>query len=146
VFEIDKYDNLGTLNQNIGLRAVIVQIFEPRFFTVCPACNKKVSEVGECEKHGKVVGEKRALLSMVVDDGTETIRGVLFSEQIEKIMTKEEIESSELFLKKRDELLGKEMIISGMARKNKLYDNLEIFVDDLQEVKVDELIAKLEGK
>lgn len=133
-------------NQNIAIRAIVVQIFEPRFFTVCPGCGKKVSESGECVEHGKVAGEKRALLSLVLDDGTETIRGVLFSEQIEKIMNKEEIESSELFLKKRDELLGKEMIISGQVRKNKIYDNLELFVNDLQETNVDEVIAKLEEK
>ena len=130
-------------NQNITLRAIIVQMFEPRFFTVCPGCNKKVSETGECAEHGKVVGEKRALLSMVIDDGTETIRAVLFSKQIEKIMVKEELEG-ESFLKKREELLGKEMLISGQVRKNKLYDNLELFVEELKEVDVDELIAKLE--
>tara|TARA_Y100000310_G_scaffold261097_1_gene270301 strand:+ start:19 stop:954 length:936 start_codon:yes stop_codon:yes gene_type:complete len=133
-------------NQNIAIRAVIVQMFEPKFFSVCPSCNKKVSETGECEKHGKVTAEKRALISLVLDDGTETIRGVMFSDQIEKIMTKEEIESSELFLKKRDELLGKEIIVAGQVRKNKLFDNLEIFVQDFKEIEVDDLIAKLETK
>lgn len=132
-------------NQNISIRAVVVQIFEPRFFTVCPGCGKKINETGECEEHGKVVGEKRALLSLVLDDGTEAIRGVLFSEQIEKIMDKEELEG-ELFLKKRDELLGKEMIVSGQVRKNKLYDNLELFVEELKEADVDELIARLESR
>ena len=133
-------------NQNIGVRAVIVQIFEPRFFTVCPACNKKVSEIGECEEHGKVAGEKRALLSMVLDDGTETIRAVLFSEQLVKIISVEEIESIELFLKKREELLGKEMLFSGQVRQNKVYENLEIFVQDLKDADIDEVIAGLEKK
>lgn len=130
-------------NQNASIRAIIVQIFEPRFFSVCPACSKKVSETGECQEHGKVAGEKRALLSLVLDDGSETLRAVLFSEQIGKLMAKEELEG-EGFEKKRSELLGKEMFFSGQVRKNKIYDNLEIFIDDAKEVSIDELIARLE--
>lgn len=130
--------------EQANLRAVVVQLFEPRAFSVCPACSKKVSETGECSEHGKVTGEKRFLLSLVLDDGTETIRAVLFSEQIEKLLSKEEIENSELFMKKREELLGKEMIFSGQARKSKIYDNLEFFVSDAVEVDIEKLIAELE--
>ena len=131
--------------ETIGIRAFIVRVFEPRFFTVCPSCGKKVSEAGECEEHGKVSGVKRALLSLVLDDGTETIRAVLFSEQIEKMMSKEDLEP-EAFEGKRKELLGKEMFFSGQVRKNKIYDNTELFVQDSKDVEIDELIAKLEKK
>ena len=138
--------DIGSLKQGetVGLRAFVVQIFEPRFFTVCPACNKKVSETNECQQHGKVVGEKRALLSLVLDDGSETMRAVLFSEQITKIINKEELENSEMFTKKRKEILGKELMISGQVRKNQLYDNLEFFVQDVGDVDVDKLIERLE--
>jgi len=129
--------------ERVGIRAFIVQIFDPRFFSVCPACGKKISEIGECQEHGKVTGDKRALLSLVLDDGTETIRVVFFSEQIDKILNKEELEG-ELFLKKRTELLGKEMFFSGQVRKNRIYDNLEFFVSDTQEIEIDKLIEKLE--
>ncbi len=133
--------------ENVQIRAVIVQMFEPRFFTVCPACGKKMGgggEIGECQEHGKVVGEKRALLSLVLDDGTETIRAVLFSEQIEKLISKEELENSDLFIKKREEILGKEMFFLGQVRKNRIYDNLEFFVADIKEVDIDKLIEELE--
>ena len=122
---------------------MIVQLFEPRFFVVCPACSKKLNELGECEEHGKVAGERRALLSFVLDDGSETIRAVLFSEQIEKVMNKEELEG-EAFIKKRLDLLGKEMFFSGQARKSQIYDNLEFFVSDAQEIDIGKLIEKLE--
>ncbi len=131
--------------ETAAIRAVIVQMFEPRFFQVCPACSKKVSELGECSEHGKVAGEKRALLSLVLDDGTETIRAVLFSEQIAKLINKEELEG-EVFIKKRLELLGKEMFFSGQARKSRIYDNLEFFVQDANEIDIDKLIAELEKK
>lgn len=131
--------------QTASVRAVIVQIFEPRFFNVCPACNKKISEDSECAEHGKVVGERRALLSLILDDGAETIRGVLFSEQIEKITGEKGIEG-ENFENKKKELLGKEMFFSGQIRRNKIYDNLELFVQDAREVDINELIEKLEKR
>ncbi len=130
--------------ENAGTRAFIVQMFEPRFFTLCPMCKKKVSENGECAQHGKVTGDKKALLSIVIDDGTESIRAVMFSEQIEKIIPKEELEGN--FTKKRQELLGKEMIFTGQIRRNQIYDNLEFFVNDWKETNIDDLIEQLEKK
>ncbi|MDP3027270.1 MAG: OB-fold nucleic acid binding domain-containing protein [Nanoarchaeota archaeon] len=140
-------NNISELKQgeNVGVRAFIVQMFEPRFFNVCPACNKKLNELGGCEEHGKVAGERRALLSLVLDDGTETIRAVFFSEQIGKVMDREELEG-EVFIKKRIEMLGKEMFFSGQARKSQIYDNLEFFVSDSQEIDIDKLIEKLEKR
>ena len=67
-------------NDSVTTRAFIVNMFEPKFFEVCPECRKKVSETGECNEHGKVVPEKRSLLSLVIDDGTENIRATIFSE------------------------------------------------------------------
>src|SRR3989344_9157771 len=65
--------------QFLKSRGVVVQIFEPRYFEVCPECGKRVLE-GECKIHGSVQGKKRALLNVVLDDGSETIRSVLFGE------------------------------------------------------------------
>ena len=131
--------------ENAQVRAIVVQMFEPRFFQVCPACSKKVSELSECSEHGKVVGERRALLNLVLDDGTENIRAVLFSEQLAKIMDKDELEG-ESFIKKRLEFLGKEMFFSGQVRKNQVFDNLELSVSDVGEVDIDKLIAELEKR
>jgi replication factor A1 len=128
------------------IRAVIVQAFNPRIFYSCPACGKKVSEAGECPEHGKVNGEKKAILNFILDDGTGTIRAVLFSEQIEKIMPKQEVDDIEKLQEKRQELLGKEMLFFGRIRQNKIFDNLEIYVEDIKEVDIDKLIAQLENK
>jgi len=129
--------------ENAAIRAIIVQMFEPRFFTVCPACGKKVSDAGECQQHGKVTGEKRALVSIVLDDGTETMRAVLFTGQIEKLLPKEDLET-ERFIKKREELLGNEMMFAGQVRKNQMFENLELFISDLGKIDIDQLIEKLE--
>jgi len=131
-------------NDNVSARAIIVQIFEPRFFEICPECRKKVSELGECATHGKVSPEKRALLNFVIDDGTESIRAVMFSDQLEKIMNLNELEDSEKFAAKKKDFLGKEMIIEGNVRKNQLYGNKEFIISGLSEVNLDELIVELE--
>jgi len=128
-------------NDNIKTRAFIVQVFEPRFFEVCPECKKRVVN-SECEQHGKVVHEKRVLLNFVLDDGTETIRSVLFNEQLENLGMKTEDTNS--FMDKREELLGKELFFSGNVRKNKLFNNIEFYINSIKEVNIDELIKELE--
>ena len=131
-------------NDNALTRAFVVNIFEPRFFEVCPECGKKVSELGECPEHGKVVPKKRVLLNFVIDDGSDSIRAVVFSEQIEKLISMKELENPEIFAVKKQDLLGKELVISGQVRRNRMFNNNELIVDNFNEVDLDNLIEKLE--
>ena len=133
------------VNDNVSTRAFIVQMFEPKFFYVCPACRKKASEGGECVTHGKVVPEKRALLNFVVDDGTGSIRSIVFSEQLSKIISKEELETPELFSMKKQDYLGKEVLISGQVKRNAVYNNDEFVVSSIEEIDLDKLIEELEA-
>ncbi|MGV8152389.1 MAG: hypothetical protein ACP5OG_04860 [Candidatus Nanoarchaeia archaeon] len=131
------------VNDNASARAVIVQIFEPRFFTICPECKKKVSELGECLTHGKVAPEKRALLNFVIDDGSATIRSVIFSEQLSKLIGDDFLDSEKFAIKKAD-LLGKEVIVSGQVRRNQMFNNEEFIVSNIAEINLDNLIEELE--
>ena len=156
----EKIDNVKTerdffeksiANFSIGgafkTRAFIVQVFEPRFFEVCPQCGKKVindAEGAKCEAHGKVIPEKRALLSVILDDGTENIRAVMFSEQIDMLgLKKEEIEP-DVWPDKRQQVFGKEAYFAGTVRQNKLFNNPEFFISDIKEIELDKLIETLE--
>ncbi len=135
-------------SDNAKFRAFIVQSFGPRIFEVCPECRKKAIQDGDgfsCEQHGKVVPQRRALLNLVLDDGTETLRAVIFSDNFGKIGITdwEEGETEKLFIQ-RQELLGKEMFFSGDIRNNKFFNNLELIVDGIEEVDMDSLIAQLE--
>ncbi len=143
--KILKEKSISELRQGdaVSVRAFIVQTFEPRFFEVCPECRKKTLD-GVCDSHGKVSPEKRALLNMVIDDGTETMRGVFFSEPISKLGLTN-LESTEGFLKEKENLLGKEMIFSGNVRMNKFFNNIEFIVDNVEEIDIDKLIEKLEN-
>ncbi len=138
--------NIGSfgVNDNVSTRGFVVQMFEPKFFYVCPACKKKASESGDCVEHGKVVPEKRALLNFVLDDGTGNIRSIIFSEQLEKIMGKEELETPELFAMKKQDFLGKEIIVTGQVKRNNVYNNDEFVVASMEEINLDNLIGELE--
>lgn len=146
--KIVKEKNISDLkiSSNVSVRAFIVQIFDPRFFNVCIECKKKVTPEGEgfvCSEHGKVVNEKKALINIVLDDGTETIRAVLFHERISDLGISDLEDTENLNLKKQ-ELLGKEMLFTGSVRMNKFFDNHEFIVDGIKETNIDELIEKLE--
>lgn len=139
---------LGSIKagQSIRLRAVIVQLFEPRYFEVCPECKKRALE-GECKIHGKVEPLKRALLSIVLDDGNSTIRSVVFSENINRLgFTDEEIFSLDKFAEKKNYLLGEERIFYGGVRNNVLYNTTEFNIERLEGVDIDSLVKELEAK
>ena len=136
------------IGDSSSVRAFVVQAFEPRFFNVCFECKKKVLPEGDgfvCAEHGKVAPEKRALINIVLDDGTESIRSVLFHETLPKIGITE-LEDSERLVNQREDLLGKEMIFSGNVRNNKFFNNPEFIIDEVLEVDLDELIGNLESK
>jgi len=140
----EKLINDFRVGESVKTRAFVVQAFEPRFFYVCPECNGKVIDTGDgsiCEKHGRIVPSKRALLSLVIDDGTASIRAILFSENIEKLLKAEELEN---FGNAKDKLLGEEMIFSGNVRQNKMFNNPELFISDLEKIDLDKTIDALE--
>ena len=93
-----------SLGGNFKTRAVVVQVFEPKFFEVCPECKSRVLNGVDgyvCQKHGKVMPEKRVLISIVLDDGSSSMRAILFTEQIEKLGFKQEDLQPEIFFEKR---------------------------------------------
>jgi replication factor A1 len=128
----------------VSTRAFIVQVFDPRFFEVCPECKKKVID-SSCEAHGKVIPEKRALINLVIDDGTETMRTVLFHDNLSALGLTGLNEPS-LLIQQRENLLGKEMVFSGNVRMNKFFNNPEFIIDGVQEINFDELIENLEKR
>jgi replication factor A1 len=133
--------------ENIRVRGTIVQVFSPKFFNVCPECNRRVAQVPEgysCETHGVIVPKERAILNLVLDDGTDSIRVVLFSDQIVKIVSEEELKLPEKFLIFKDLNMGSEFFISGNIRKNSFFNNIELIAEDIEKVDVENLIVNLE--
>jgi len=134
-------------SDNAKVRAFIAQSFEPRFFYVCPSCKKKATPEGEgfiCAEHGKVPAEKRALLNVILDDGTETIRAVAFQDNLAGIGLTN-LENPEELIKQREKLLGKEMFFHGSVRNNKVFNTPEFIIEKVEEVNLDLLIQELEA-
>ena len=132
--------------ENVNVRAFIVQVFEPRFFYVCPECSRKISKENEsfiCETHEKVVPEKRAVATLVLDDGTNSMRAVLFQEVLNELGFTE-LENSEKLSLQKGAILGKEMVFSGNVKQNVFFNNLEFIVEGVKEVDIDKVINELE--
>ena len=121
----------ATEGANISSRAFIVQTFEPRYF------DSKKRE-----------GEKGVLLNVVLDDGTATMRSVMFGENIKKLfnVSDEEMFSLEVMNAKRAELIGEEKIFSGVFRMNSFSNNIEFSVNGISDISVSEIIKELEAK
>ena len=134
------------LADNVQTRAFVVQSFEPRFFHVCPECKKKATTDGEtyvCVEHGKVLPEKRALINIVLDDGSGTIRAVLFHDNIGGLGITE-FDNPEKLSLQREDLLGKEFMFSGNVRRNSYFNNEEFIVENVLPIDLDGLISSLE--
>jgi len=134
------------LADSISTRAFIVQAFDPKFFHVCPECRKKAIQEAEgfsCAEHGKINPDKRALINLVLDDGTETIRSVLFQDALEGLGLGD-LEDQDNLIVQRQNLLGKEMVFLGDIRMNNFFNNPEFIVESVKEINPDELVAVLE--
>lgn len=132
---------------SVNVRAFVVQSFDPRFFHVCPECKKKAVQEGNdynCVEHGKVIPDKRALVNIVLDDGTETIRSVIFHDNLNQIGFAELDDPEKLIIQKQ-ELLGKELIFSGNVRMNKFFNNPELIIDSVQPLDLDKLLQEMEA-
>ena len=133
------------VSENVKTRAFILQTFEPKSFQVCPECSKKATAEGEnfvCVSHGKIFPEKRYLMTIVLDDGTGTIRAVLFHENLPKIGLTE-LDNIERLISQREDLLGKEMFFSGNVRMSKFFNEPEFVIDQVSDVNLENLIENL---
>lgn len=151
----EKFDNLITekvvkekpisdfkIGDSASVRAFVVQSFEPRFFEVNKETGRKVTEE---ERSKGVPIERRALINIVIDDGTETMRAVLFHESLKDIGLTA-LDNVEQLIIQREELLGKEFIFSGNVRRNNFFNNEEFIIDSARLVDMDSLIKILENK
>ena len=129
-----KIKDLAENDDNIEILGTIVQVFDPKFYEVCPDCGTRIKDNnGEfaCVKHGKVNPDYAYVVNVFLDDGTENIRCVLFRKQAEILFNKKPEEmgvfrtSPETFEAIKTEMLGNIVKFVGRARKNDFFDRLE---------------------
>jgi replication factor A1 len=146
-FERKKISELTEGTDNVELLGTIVQVFDPRFFTVHPESGRRLRE-GEEEG---VVPALSYVLNAVLDDGTGTIRGVFWKNQTNHLLGKsvEEMEKFKddlsLFESMKTDLLGEQFKVMGRVKKNEMFDRLEFNAQLVEKANPQEEIKKLEG-
>ena len=133
-----KIADLQGNEQDTELLGTIVQVFDPRFFEVCPQCNKRVVQKEDgmhCNEHGKVEPADSYVTNIFLDDGSDNIRVVFWRNQTQKLFNKtndemvamkEEGSLEEL----KNSLLGNIIKVVGRSTKNEVFNRVE-FVPNL---------------
>ncbi|MDD5416840.1 MAG: hypothetical protein PHU12_02580 [Candidatus Aenigmarchaeota archaeon] len=134
------------------VRAAIVQIFETGiFYEMCPECKVRLKRENDsfvCTKHGNVDPDYLTILNAVIDDGTGNIRAVFFRDNALKIIG---MSLDQALIYKSDILqkinaLGKEFILKGAIKKNKLFNKYEFVVSEVKNVDAKEEANKILNK
>ncbi|MFH1211537.1 MAG: OB-fold nucleic acid binding domain-containing protein, partial [Candidatus Woesearchaeota archaeon] len=131
---------LAENDTNIELLATIVQVYDPKFFELCPECNARAKSTENgfaCATHGIVAPKYGYVLNMHLDDGTDNVRAVLWRAQILELVNMPEQdflkfrESPFEFEGKKTELLGNIVKTVGKVNKNQTFNNTEFVVQSI---------------
>ncbi|MDO8642344.1 MAG: OB-fold nucleic acid binding domain-containing protein [Candidatus Woesearchaeota archaeon] len=144
--------DLTEQDDNAEVVGIMVQVFDPKFFEVCPHCNRKVKQQNTdklCDTHGAVTPSFSYVANMVLDDGTATIRTVFFSNQLQRLTNKSHDELQAInsqpiaFETIRQDVLGKTIKILGRVKKNTYTDRIELTANRVVELNPQEEIERL---
>lgn len=145
--------DLNENDANVEIVGTIVQVFDPKYFEVCPTCNKRskpdASGSVVCPEHGVVQPAWSMVGNAYLDDGSGNIRVVFFRNQLERLAKKstEQLlafrELPEQFEAVKTDLLGTMVKVTGRASKNAFFDRLEFVAQLVHEADPGEEIARL---
>ncbi len=147
-----KLSELSDSDSIVEVLGTIVQVFDIKFFEVCPDCGKRAKPVNgafECGQHGAVKPSYSYVLNTVIDDGTETMRLVLFRRTAERLLRKSEQEvlayrlQPDTFQQVKNDLLGNFVKAVVRVNKNDMFDRLELVAQEVYEANPDEEITRL---
>lgn len=128
--------------QNAEITATIVDVFDLRFFDVCPQCNNRVYEEEneyKCDEHDTVIPDKSYVLNVLADDGTDSINIVFWKSQTERLLDEDETnikeyeDQSEEFEKTKRTMIGDQVRVIGRVSKNQMFDRLEFHAQRVHE-------------
>ena len=127
-------------DMKVEVLATIVQVFDPKFYEICPVCSKRSrlkDDKFECPTHGAINPEYGYVTNCFIDDGTDNIRVVFFREQTQQLTQKDHgsillfRDNIDNFAQIKSELLGKIVKISGKTQRNEMFDRLELVADTI---------------
>ena len=135
-----KIKDLQENESNVSIVGTIVQIFDPKFYEICPECGKRARAKDEkfiCDMHNEVVPDYSYVFNVFLDDGTENIRVACFRQQAEKLLNKTKVQMMEYkdfpekFGSVKTELLGNIVEFNGRVSKNDMLQKLEFISNNV---------------
>ena len=144
--QIQRTDIVSIVPGNFEVKATVVDVFKGNFiFSVCPMCGGKVEMVevargkARCAEHGEVDASSALVINTVIDDGTGDLRAIFFRDKAEKLIEMIADDIVVLTPDKRHEwirerALGKELLLVGKVKKSKVFNRLEMLVDEVKEI------------
>ena len=148
---------LAELNEGdamVEVLGTIVQVFDIKFFEVCPDCGKRArmpagGSAFACEQHGPIKPAYSYVMNAVIDDGTETMRLVLFRRMVERLLNKTEQDilayraAPDSFQQVKNDILGNFVKAVIRVNKNEMFDRIELIAQQIYEANPDEEITRL---
>jgi len=120
----------------------ILQVFDVKFFEVCPKCNKRLrlrEDQFVCDEHGTQTPIYNYVMNVYLDDGTGNIRTIFWRQQSQRLLKLTDNDfnairiAPEMFEKYKTDMLGVQIKVLGTVKNNimgRLEFNSEIvFVD-----------------
>lgn len=138
-------------DEQVEVMGTVVQVFDPKFFEVCPQCNSRLKEVeGQwvCGEHSAIMPDYSYLVNVFLDDGTDNMRVVLFRNQAERLLGKNKEQmiafrvNPETFEPLKTELLGEQFKFIGRAKKNTFFDRVEFIANQVYKANPQEELAR----
>jgi replication factor A1 len=121
----------------------ILQVFDVKFFEVCPKCNKRLrlrEDQFACDEHGTQTPTYNYVMNVYLDDGTGNIRAIFWKQQSQRLLKLNDNEfnairiAPEMFEKYKTDMLGVQIKVLGTVKSsimNRLELNAEIVFTDL---------------
>jgi ssDNA-binding replication factor A large subunit len=144
---------LSDVENNVELLGVVVQAFDMRYFEVCPDCNKRMRQGNErwvCEEHGEKDPKLSYVLNVILDDGTDSMRLVLWSRSVQALtgLDDEKLQQynadKEGFEVLKKQLLGKIVRVVGRVQKNTMFERKEFVANMVFEANAEEELKRSE--
>ena len=137
---------------SVKVFATLVDIFSPVYFDRCPECGKRLKE-GSCEEHN--LKEQSLVLNAIADDGTATMRLVLWKLQAlmlfnligiteEQTSSLRNAEDKNSFSKIKNSLLGMQLKIRGYCKNNQAFNRKELIVSYVEKANPKEVVSLLQ--
>jgi len=133
-----------TEGMSAEIMGTILQVFDVKFFEVCPKCNKRLrlrEDKFACDEHGVQTPTYNYVLNVYLDDGTGNIRAIFWKNQSQRLLKLTDAEFNairmqpESFEKYKTDMLGVQVKILGSTKNNimnRLEFNAEIVFTDLK--------------